>query len=854
MPTALELGRTWRKEIEAAEKRDKRWVERGRKIIKRYRDERADQAAPNRKKFNILWSNVQTLYPAVYAKAPLPVCERRFLDNDPIARVASTIWERSLRYEIEDNGFHEAMRRLVLDFLLPGRGQAWVRYEPTFGEPASPEQVGESPYDDPTDEGSPNPGYGGTVPGGMEGAYSAGPDAGTGAPGAPLDPDGAQEATLLYERTGVDYVNWEDFLTSDGRTFEEVTWVGRRLYMGRAQLVEKWGKDKGRKIPLESVKSNDQRQARDGEKITKATIYEIWCKESKKVFFFAKGYDECIEELDDPLHLQGFWPCPKPLLATTTNDTLTPVPDFAEYQDQADQIDELTQRISMLTSALKVAGVYDSSAKQMARLLDEGMENKLVAVDNWAAFSEKGGVAGAIMFLPIKDIAEVLLGLYEAREKLKQDLYEITGISDIIRGQGEASETATAQQIKGSYASQRLGHRQGEVARFARDLIAIVGEVVAEQFSTETLIQISSIMQNDGVTAMQQMQEMQAGPEPVDESGGAGMSMPGGPPVAEPGSVPPPMAAGGAVPSAPGAAPIDPEMAKTQRVMEAIALLRNEKLRGFRIDLETDSTIALDAQQEKESRVEFITAIGGFLEKAVLAGQAFPIMIPLLGKMMKFTVRGFRVGRDLESAFDEFDEASQQMVPQLMQPQEDPAAAAEQAKAQADMAIQQQKAQADMASKAADAQLAERKAQLDAQTKQMQVQAQIELEQQKAAVQLELMRQEAAIKRQIMLDDAQARREQYAMDREARSDERVMKREEHERKVNEPPKAAISVKHEAKDVAAPLVEAIGKGQKQTEDSQKQMQAVLAELTTAVKAMSRPRKIVRGKDGRAMGVE
>ena len=91
-----------------------------------------------------------------------------------------------------------------------------------------------------------------------------------------------------------------------------------------------------------------------------AVVYEIWWKPERKVYFIADGYDEICKEVDDPLKLEGFFPCPCPVNATMTNSTTIPVPDYAESQDQYAQIDDLTKRIDILTSACKVIGVYDT--------------------------------------------------------------------------------------------------------------------------------------------------------------------------------------------------------------------------------------------------------------------------------------------------------------------------------------------------------------------------------------------------------------------------------------------------------------------------------------------------------------
>ena len=120
----------WYNTIAQYERTYKEWEGRADKIVKRYRDDSRSRNNPQAK-FNILWSNVQTITPAVFARLPRPDVSRRFRDNDPIGRVASMMLERALEYEIEHYGdYASAMKQSVQDRLLGGRGTAWVRYEP----------------------------------------------------------------------------------------------------------------------------------------------------------------------------------------------------------------------------------------------------------------------------------------------------------------------------------------------------------------------------------------------------------------------------------------------------------------------------------------------------------------------------------------------------------------------------------------------------------------------------------------------------------------------------------------------------------------------------------------------------
>ncbi len=110
---------------------------------------------------------------------------------------------------------------------------------------------------------------------------------------------------------------------------------------------------------------------------------------------------------------------------------------------------------------------------------------------------------------------------------MKQDLYEITGISDIVRGQTSASETATAQQIKGQFATLRLDNNQKDVARFSKDLVVIMTEVIAKHFSLDTIKQVSGVklmtaeekqlVEAQQQQAMMMAQQTQQPPPPLPE-------------------------------------------------------------------------------------------------------------------------------------------------------------------------------------------------------------------------------------------------------------------------------------------------------------------------------------------------
>lgn len=603
-------ARHWISEIKRAQKKFHNWELLCDKINKRYLDER-EAAQKDIPRFNILWSNVQTLKPALYAKPPKPVVQRRYLDRDPVARLASQMLQRALTHETEGGDFHDTISMDVDDYLLNARGQAWVRYEPTFETTIVVDPSTQQP-----------------VP----------------------------QEKITAETMCVDFLNRKDFLHEPSRVWRDVRWVAKRTFYSYNDLVKLCGEEIADKVPFdvgpEGSEPKIYSKLTGEEEMRQACVWEIWYKTEKRVYWVSEHFPErCLKTAPDPLKLERFFPCPKPLYATLTNDSLVPTPDYKLYESQAIELDDLTARIDKLVAACRVAGAYNAAVPELARLFKETYDNDLIPIANFAAFAQAGGLKGAMDFVPIEQIVAVLRELYQARENVKQTIYEITGISDIVRGQGQASETATAQQIKGQYAALRLQDRQAEVARFARDLVRIMAEIICEHYQPETILKISSAKELEGSDR--------------------------------------------------------PEF--PQVVQQALALLKDEQSRGFRVDIETDSTIYGDETAEKQSRIEFLQAVGGFLQQSLPVAQAQPAMVPLLGRMLLFGVRAFRAGRELETAFEDALTQMGTAPPAQQEQKPDPKEIAEDARTKAIVL----KSQADMTKTRMDMQLNEQKFQQD---------------------------------------------------------------------------------------------------------------------------------------------
>jgi hypothetical protein len=266
------------------------------------------------------------------------------------------------------------------------------------------------------------------------------------------------------------------------------------------------------------------------------------------------------------------------------------------------------------------------------KILEDGTENKLIPVDNWAVFGEKGGLKGVVDYFPVEEVMVVLSALYQAREAVKQALYEISGISDIVRGATKASETATAQKIKGQFATLRIDAMQAVAARFSRDIIGIMTEIIAEHFSMDTIKRISGVPL---LTEQEKQQAMMAAQQ--------GQPLPAN----------------------------IKRMLKDPTWEEVEKIIRDDMARCFAIDVETDSTIKIDQENDKKMRSEFLGAVSNFLQQAAQIQD--PSLKPLLGELLLFGTKGFKIGRDLETAFvTMIDEAKEQAAQPPAPPPPDP--------------------------------------------------------------------------------------------------------------------------------------------------------------------------------------
>lgn len=594
--TPQQWAQHWQKEIASAAKRLNEFHKKGNKVIGRYLDDRANNMGGEQSRLNLFYTNVSTLQSMLFGSTPRIDVSRAHQDPaDDVGRVAANLFQRLLEADIEPSGedLPTVLKAALQDRLLPGLGMARVRY--TY----------ESEVEVVVD---------------------------------PMTGIQMEMENIVNERVPIDYIHWQDLLWGWCRTWDEMPWLAYRNYMTRSEIAERFGEEYAGKLEYKNqtpTGENDSEKDQESS-VQKAAVWEIWCKKSQSVYWWSKGCDAVLDSAPDPLQLNGFWPSPRPMAANLTTNLFVPEADFCLAQDLYNEVDVLQTRISIITEAIKVVGVYDAtSGGAVGRMLQEGIENDMIPVDNWAMFAEKGGVRGAVDWFPVDTIVGVLQTLQGVQQTKVSQLYEVTGLSDIMRGGQTDQYTAAATQgMKMKMGSIRVQALQEEFARFASELEQLKAEVIAKHYTPQSIV---------GQSAAMYMPQVDA-----------------------------------------------------KYIQPAIDLMKSPDCK-WRIDIRPESIAMVDYAQQKQERTEFLTAMATFVQSAQAAVKVMPEALPVLIGMIKFTMGGFKGASYLEGMMDQALDSIQQS--QAMQQGQQQQPSPEQIKAQMEQQKQQmemQKAQMEL--------------------------------------------------------------------------------------------------------------------------------------------------------------
>lgn len=642
----------WTLEMGAAAKRLKHWQKQSGDISRRYIDDRLNNTTVGTEgrgrdsqagtggmfRLNVFNSNVSTIKDMLYGQLPrVDVSRVDHTGNDDIARVAAEMMERMLRVDVQDNGetYSSMFHATLEDRLLGGLACTRIRY--TFEEEEVVNETAALTVTE-TDE---------------KGLYGDDQEE----MGEVVEE--TVESRITDEQAPTDYVYWDDIAWGWCRSFVTMPWLAYRSYLTKDEVHKRFGEKAAQDVQLKqqgvSQNPDQPNEPNSASAWQKAEIWEIWDKKGKKVCWLSPGTAYILDSKDDTLRLRNFFPSPEFFMANPTNSLYIPTPDFHLAQDLYNEIDVLQTRIAILTEAVKVVGVYDASATGIQRMFKEGVENDLIPVDNWALFAEKGGIQGSIDWVPLADIVNALDKLRGIRDETIQLLQQVTGMSDIMRGQLDNQYEGVGQtKEKAKFGSARIQALQDEFAGFIANLMQLKAEVICKHFSPETIYAQSNMEFS----------------------------------------------------------------ADKDKAMAAIELMKKGDTLPFRVKIQPETMAMQDYAQLQQERAAYLNGLSTFLQAVAPLVQQDKRALPFLLQMLKWAMAGFKGSSEIEGVLDQAIEAMSQpqeqqqpedpeqkkagMQMELEKLRQEGTAKAAQQKHQQDMELRQQDQQADIATRQAE--------------------------------------------------------------------------------------------------------------------------------------------------------
>lgn len=564
-------------------------------------------------RFQIFWASMQVLRPSVYARIPKVVASKRFEGRNPVARLAAKITERTGNFLCQEFDFNKNAKRIRDDYLIGGRGVGRVAYEKE-----EEDEIVERPIISIVVNNEIQ--YIDQVSG--EIIEEANVELSQKPPfiGKPVRKIKTGNKVKTYECVKLEYQEQRKYRHTPGaKTWREVTWVSFEEYLTKAQMKERFKNININDIEFDRHPGNydklSERQQEAMAPYARAVVREIYDYEEEKTIWICPSYRKGPLDEDKNLYgLKTFFPCPEPVCATLGPDSLFPYAFWVQVRDAANQLHFLADRISTLVESLRLRILYDSEFPEIAKIIT-GKENDAIPVADTQALAQSGGLDTLILWFPIDKIAAALQQAYAAFNQQKMVFQEQLGIADILRGASDPRETAKAQQIKGRYATLRISEYQEEFQVYLRDCITIMLDMMLEQFD-ETTIQAMS-----------------------------------------------------------GFESLNPE--EQQLFPQALQLLKNDKFRTYQVDIETDSTIAVDEEQKLYYMTQLSEAVSGILDKVTAVAQGAPDFLPVITKVSELLLGSYREGDavegDLQKVFDSINAKAQRALEAEARAQEEAA-------------------------------------------------------------------------------------------------------------------------------------------------------------------------------------
>jgi hypothetical protein len=445
--------KVWLQRISREETTHEAFRKRSRDVEKIFRTDRDEQVY-----VPLYWSVVGVEHVGVYSNQPVPDVRPRNEPQNPLFRSIATAIRRGLAFCIDHPSFDKSMHRSIDDFLAMGLGTLRIKIDSDMSEETMEEPImGEEQ----------------TPQGVMQVQVGTRPKV--------IEKVGDQ--VIRWE-----YVPWARFGYEPCNDMEHCGWIYFRHRMTMLQIKKRFGRT------ISASKDESDRQGDPNNwKSTTHDIYEIWDKNKKEVVFMAKGESELIEVREDPLELIDFWCIPDAMMTNLPSEELIPQADYDYIEHYDRELNRLQERRASILEQIKASGAYDAGIPELKGILELDDGEMLPIQNMLARMQSAGGSKEFMWFQPIIEKLQALEIISQQIQLVKAQVDEILGISDIVRGVTKASETATAQEIKGRWVGVRLTRKRETVIYTVKQMMRMMAQLLVSHITPENLQRITQM-------------------------------------------------------------------------------------------------------------------------------------------------------------------------------------------------------------------------------------------------------------------------------------------------------------------------------------------------------------------------
>jgi len=395
--------------------------------------------------------------------------------------------------------------------------------------------------------------------------------------------------------------------TPEAKTQAEIKEIAYFFSMDEDEAERRFGEEKTRNVTWKLSKSFGEDKDADKNDIPGKYLegWEIHCKSSKRVYWFSDQYSEdLLDHKDDPNGLREFFPSPPFIIGSKPSKSLYPTPAYIHMRDSLRALHEQAYKVYDLINGIDPRVLVDGSQADLILALNT-KGPKYIATQNLAAIVEKGGLENVMMFVPVQELVNAIERLGSLEEKFKNNFYEWFGVPDILRGVSDPIETATAQDIKSTSAHDRFKFQKKQVAQLARDTIEMMVDMALNVMEDAEIAEITGAQYFDQ----------------IDQ----------------------------------------------QRFPEAMQLLKNDKARIVRVDIDTDSMSFQDQARLQAQANQAVQTVVTGLQTIAQMSSGDPTFIPTGLKALLVGLEHLEMGREfqdgIKGAVEELMKAKSQPPP-----------------------------------------------------------------------------------------------------------------------------------------------------------------------------------------------